>query len=108
LLRELRYHPELYADGRAEARQLIAEKRQWVAQRVPREQRSERHAAIERANHALHELLYDRRRQLLGERSELRSLRRQQSILDSREYPFCLFPAETLRTRLLELSRQEP
>ena len=61
LLRELRYHPELYVDGRAEARQLIAEKRQWVAQQVPREQRSERHAAIERANHALHALLHDRR-----------------------------------------------
>jgi hypothetical protein len=108
LLRELRYHPELYADGRAEARQLIAEKRQWVAQQVPREQRPERHAAIERANHALHALLHDRRAQLLGERNELRSLRRQQAILDSREYPFCLFPAESLRTRLLELSRQEP
>ncbi len=37
----------------AEARQLVAEKRHWVAQRVPREQRSERHAAIERVNHAL-------------------------------------------------------
>ncbi len=86
LLRELRYHPELYADGRAEARQLVAEKRQWVAQQVPREQRSERHAAIERANHALHALLHDRRAQLLGERNELRSLRRQQAILDSREY----------------------
>ena len=29
-------------------------------------------------------------------------------ILNSREYPFCVFPAESLRSRLLDLSRQEP
>jgi hypothetical protein len=108
MLRELRYHPELHVDSDAVARHLVAEKRHWVAQQVSREQSRARHVAIERVNHALHALLHDRRTQLIGERNELRSLRQKQSILDSREYPFCLFPAETLRTRLLELSRQEP
>ncbi|MHB0960856.1 MAG: hypothetical protein ACYC0X_33235 [Pirellulaceae bacterium] len=108
MLRELRYHPELYVNGQGEVSQLVAEKRRWVARQVPRAQRSVRHAAIERANQALSEMLHDRRAQLIDERNELRSLRRQQAILDSREYPFCLFPAEALRTRLLDLSRQEP
>ncbi|MHB8971115.1 MAG: hypothetical protein ACYC3X_14525 [Pirellulaceae bacterium] len=108
MLRELRYHPELHVDGDADALHLVAEKRHWVAQQVPSEKKLVRHAAIERVNHALRALLHGRQTQLIAERNELRLLRRKQAILDSREYPFCLYPAETLRTRLLELSRQEP
>jgi hypothetical protein len=108
MLRELRYHPELYVDGDAAARQLVAEKRRWIARQALPHERRARHAAVERINRALSELLRDRRAQLVDERNELRSLWRKQTILNSREYAFCLFPAETLRTRLLELSRQEP
>ena len=109
MLRELRYHPELYVDGDAAARQLVAEKRRWIAQAaLARTQRRARHAAVEQINRALSELLQDRRAQLIDERNELRALWRKQAILNSREYAFCLFPAETLRTRLLELSREEP
>ena len=53
-------------------------------------------------------MLHDRQQQLLQERAELRSLLPRQAILDSREYAFCLFPADSLRDRLLDLSRQEP
>ena len=48
MLRELRYHPELYVDGDADALQLVAEKRHWVAQQVPREQK--RRARMRRSN----------------------------------------------------------
>ena len=108
LLRELRYHPELYVDGDPAARQLVAEKRRWIAHQVLPQQRHARHVVVERINRALYELLQNRRTQLIDERNELRALWRKQIILNSREYSFCLFPAETLRTRLLVLSRQEP
>ncbi len=108
LMRELRYHPELYVDGDRAAQQLVAEKRRWIARPALPHERRARHEAMERINRALYALLEDRRAQLVRERSELRALWRKRAILDSREYAFCLFPAESLRTRLLDLSRQEP
>jgi hypothetical protein len=108
LLRELRFHPELYVDGDRAAQPLVAEKRRWITQAVQPHERRARHEAMERINRALSALLQDRRAQLLSERNELHALWRKQTILNSREYAFCLFPAESLRTRLLELSRQEP
>ncbi len=108
MLRELRYHPELYVDGDAAARPLVAAKRRWIAQQTLPHERRARHAEVERINRQLFALLQQRYTQLLAERNELRALWRKQTILNSREYAFCLFPGETLRTRLLELSRQEP
>jgi len=108
LLRELRYHPELYVNGNSAAHALVSEKRRWVARHVPPHERRTRHEALERINRALYDLVQERRTHLLSERDELRALWRNETILGSREFAFCLFPADSLRTRLLELSRQEP
>jgi hypothetical protein len=107
LLRELEFHPEVWVDHK-DAADLMAEKQKWVSLQVPRHERRWRHAGIEQANRALRILVNSRREELLAERSRLRSERQKQMVLDSREYAFCLFPEEPLRTRLLDLSRQEP
>ena len=106
LLRELRFHPELHVDATPEALPLIAEKRRWIESKLPANRLRERHQGISSANAALHAMLGPRRGQLLAEEVELRSLLRKQAILDSREYAFCLFPVESIRNRLLDLSRQ--
>ena len=107
MLRELEFHPEVWVDHE-DAAAVVAEKQKWVSLQVPRPERRVRHAAIEQANRALRTLVNSRREELLAERSRLRSERQKQMVLDSREYAFCLFPEEPLRTRLLDLSRQEP
>ncbi len=107
LLRELQFHPEVWVDH-AEATAAVAEKRRWVSLQVPRQQRRARHEAIEASNRALRLLVHARREELLAERARLRVERQKQMVLDSREYAFCLFPEAPLRTRLLDLSRQEP
>jgi hypothetical protein len=108
LLRELRYHPELYVEQTAENRALIAEKKRWMDADVPATQRRQRHQRMEAVNEKLQQSLTEQRHQLLEEQHILRALMHKQAILDSREYAFCLFPAESLRRRLLDLSRQEP
>ncbi len=107
-LRELRFHPELYVDSTPATSPLVAEKRRWIDLEVPPHRRRERHEHIERVNRMLYRMLSGQQEQLEQERGTLRSLLRKQAILDSREYAFCLFPDESLRDRLLDLSRQEP
>lgn len=106
LLRELHYHPEWHVDVTPETVALIAEKRRWIAAEPPPDRLHERHRGIVRVNAALRDRLGRRRNQLLEEQVMLRSLLKKKAILDSREYAFCLFPGESLRNRLLDLSRQ--
>ncbi len=108
LLRGLRYHPESHIDPTPETLSFVAEKRRWIDMEVPPHRHRERHEHIERANRTLYELLDAREQQLVQQRAQLRASLRKQAILDSREYAFCLFPADSLRDRLLDLSRQEP
>ncbi len=105
-LRELRYHGELHVDDTPQTRALIAEKHRWIAVNRPAERLHERHEGIERVNNALRAMLGARQEQLSTELVELRSLLHKQAIFESREYAFCLFPLESLRDRLLDLSRQ--
>ncbi|MCU0958622.1 MAG: hypothetical protein MUF48_00830 [Pirellulaceae bacterium] len=109
-LRELRYHPEHHLDEHAgeTARRLVAEKRQWLAHDVPASARSARHRALERINQTLFALLHERHAALVAARGAARGEARRQAILAARDYAFCLFPSETLRTRLLELSGAAP
>jgi hypothetical protein len=109
-LRELRYHPERYLDADAsdEARRLVDEKRQWLAHDVPGTASGTRHRELVRINQTLFALLHARHAALIAQRNELRAHARRQTILAARDYAFCLFPAETLRTRLLELSGAAP
>ncbi len=109
-LRELRYHPERYLDERSSdaARRLVAEKRHWLAQDGPEVERGMRHRALERINLALVALLPERHAALVAARGESRAQARRHAILAARDYAFCLFPPETLRTRLLDLSGAAP
>ncbi len=98
-LRELTYHPERFLDGErnAEVESLVRQKRQWIDTPRTYENARLRHQAIHSANEGLQGAVAERRAQLLDERSRIAGNQRTQSILASREYAFCLYPAEELR-----------
>jgi hypothetical protein len=83
--------------------QIIANKRFWINQQLPRGQRLARHAAIVQANEQLQPLVARKRRQLLAERARLTEALRNHRILASREYAFCLLPEQPLRNWCLDL-----
>jgi hypothetical protein len=107
-LREFRYHPERHVEPSAVTERLIAEKRKWIGSTPPRGQRLERHLGIERVNLALQPYLAAEQGRLSRERARLTAELRQQTLLASREFSFCLFSEETLRPLLLDLSRLAP
>jgi len=108
LLREFRYHPERHVEPTAEIGRLIAEKREWIRRTPPRGQRFERHRGIQRVNSALQPYLAAEQTRVSREHSRLTVELRQQTLLASREFSFCLFSEKTLRPLLLDLSRLAP
>lgn len=98
-LRELTYHPERYLDGAVagDTDTLVRQKRQWIDTPRTHENARLRHQAIQNANDGLQGAVAARRAQLLDERSRIEGNQRTQGILASREYAFCLYPAEELR-----------
>jgi tRNA A37 N6-isopentenylltransferase MiaA len=112
-LRNLRYHPEAklelatLAEGdRQRVSQLLEQKQTWIHTTKTADNAATRHRHIVSSNTALAAWTAPQREQLEAELSDsLRQLRANQ-LLDSREYPFCLFPREQLRIFLLDfLSR---
>lgn len=107
-LRELPYHPEhqLAAAVRQspEVAALVAEKARWLALELPKGTRRERHRQIVALNAALYRLLGDQPAQLAAELEQATIAARQRALLSSREFSFCLYPAETLPRQLLDLS----
>jgi hypothetical protein len=108
-LRELNYHPERFIDAgqspaASEIGRLTAAKRHWIETQLPRGERAERHREIGRLNRQLLSHAGSRRQQLLNERARLSAELRKKTLLGSREFAFCLFPEQTLRQLLLELS----
>jgi hypothetical protein len=98
-LRELRYHPErfIHSDGStltasAAIDDAISTKRQWIETPKTLANAHERHAAIAAANEALQPFVADRRRAIKAHCHELQRRKRASSILQSRDYSFCLFP----------------
>ena len=112
-LRALRFHPERYlaaeiAESRDDETQLaawIAEKLRWLELDPPRGQRLTRHRAIGALNESLQTHVEGLRARWTAELSIAESAARRHELLASREYSFCLFPADELRALLLELSR---
>jgi len=108
--RELRFHPERFAnlDGlmsreeQAGVEQLIAEKHRWVNLPKTPENAHQRHAAIAAANEALQQHLHSLGSQLERRREELARRKRANSILESREYSFCLHPRRHFEQLLLD------
>ena len=114
-LRDLRFHPEtsladqaLSPSDRQQVDQLVEQKRTWVRTARTSENAAERHCQIVAANEALAVWTAARREQLEQELRETDHRQRGNQLLDSREYPFCLFPHDLLRSFLLDFSPRMP
>jgi hypothetical protein len=100
-LRDLSFHPERFVSENGAAAQLVAEKRRWIeTAKMPANAR-ERHLAIAAANAAIQPHIADRRRELESRREAVDMRLRASSILESRDYAFCLFPREHLQRLML-------
>ena len=105
--REMQYHPERFLDAaqleRTDIAAWVESKRQWTNRQLPRGRRGQRHQAIVTANTALRAELQPAAEQTAREQQRLRRRLPLETMLDSREYPFCLFSSRALRTRLLDV-----
>jgi hypothetical protein len=102
-LRELRYHPERFVDAASHAgiETFVADKQRWVATPKTPQNAHERHVAIAAANDAMQPFVADRRRAIKSRCHELARRNRAESILQSRDYAFCLYPRDAIQ-RLLD------
>ena len=96
-LRELTYHPERFIEGPADGDALVREKRRWIDTQSTQENAKLRGDHIRAANAGLQPLVAETRQTLLAKRENLASTLRAQAILASREYAFCLYPADALQ-----------
>ena len=103
-LRELRFHAERHLKSDEHTQALIEEKHKWVRTNLPRGQRTPRHRGIETANAILQRFVVDQRSALQEKRQRTLQEVRQEQILGSREYAFCLFPEETMQPLLDEVA----
>ncbi len=107
-LRELAYHPEghLDDDGNAEAASLAGQKREWIATTPTPGGGKARCRAIRQLNERLQPHVATKRADLLRQRERISTALHTEKILASRDYAFCLYPAESLR-RLMEIRPNE-
>ncbi len=110
LLRDLWYHPEQHLNlsdaaesQRERAHALATEKSKWIRVAAEPGQGKLRHDTINSANEELRTFVAPLRDSLLGQRQLLVEQLRHTNVLSSREYSFCLFPADRLRHTLLDL-----
>jgi hypothetical protein len=105
--RELRYHAEQHMHDGA-AVDLVARK-QKLLQEIPlRGSKKSWHQAMSTVNEALLPLVAQEQQRRDRRAAQLAEQHRLTRLLGSREFSFCLFPAEFLRTLLLDLSRAAP
>lgn len=95
-IRRTRYAPETFAGEADLPEHLVAEKRRLIANEPPRGNRKAWHDAIDAINLQLAAKLDNLRERLAQELIAARSEEASQTILQSREHPFCLFPVEHL------------
>ena len=114
-LRDLEYHPEQYIAGLhdwdsapVDIGHWLALKSRWLATEQTRENGRERCHAIRAANEALQAWIEPRRRELLRRRQEALRNALARAVLTSREYGFCLYPADSLRDFLLAFRGTTP
>lgn len=105
--RELRYHAQQYTHNGV-ADELVARKRQLLQEIPPRGAKKSWHQELVAINAALHALVVQQQQQLDERVGQLAEQHRLTRLLGSREFSFCLFPADFLRTLLLDLSRAKP
>ncbi len=114
-LREITYHPEveiaklsLDSGNQSKVDALKKKKFEGVHTTQTPENASERHQSILAANLALQHWLSPRLAKLESELAKSENRIRANQLLESREYPFCLFPPEALRNFLLDFSTKMP
>lgn len=101
-LRELQFNPQRFLADNPAAEPARTEKLRWVQTPKSPGNAARRHRAIAAANAAMQPLVEDRRRQLLEHQRRLTGQARAASVLESREYAWCLFPEDWLRPQLLD------
>jgi len=102
-LREMQFHPERSLSQGAGA-ELVARKAELLASVPPRGHKKAWHRQITSLNESLQPLVQEQRRQLEQRIVQLTEEHRVARLLGSREFSFCLFPADFLHTLLLDLS----
>jgi hypothetical protein len=101
-LRDLAFHPERsIGDIDPQMRKLVLQKEEWIAIPQTRANAKERCRAIRSINETLQPAVAKLREQLLAERQSFQHALRAEKVLNSREYAFCLYPAEQLRELLV-------
>ncbi|QDU59127.1 hypothetical protein [Aeoliella mucimassa] len=107
-LRDWQWHPENWLDSESDSvvEQALSHKRHWLALPKTEQNAAERHQAIHEANAALRQATDEVRQRLEREQAELEEQYRASQVLESREYSFCLFPADDLRERMTQLVQQ--
>jgi hypothetical protein len=104
-LREMTFHPEKYIDlqqvfaseERDRIRAIISTKQQWIDAARTEENGHARHVGITQATSALQPWIAAKRQTVIGELQRSDEALRNQAVLASREYAFCLHPERTLR-----------
>jgi hypothetical protein len=103
LLRDLRFNPQRHVSLNDRTEPLVAAKAHWIQKEPEPQGLKQRHMEIERVNQELQPFVASQRRQLLADRQRLLNQLRNERILGSREYSFCLHPEQTLRSLLLDI-----
>jgi len=108
-LRDLVYHPEIAAakltlgtEEQAKVEAALAQKSAWAQTPKTPENAAQRHQQIVAANKSLQKWLTSRRLELNRRLAKTTQCLRGNQVLESREYPFCLFPQESIRSFLLD------
>jgi hypothetical protein len=109
-LREMTYHPERFLDDLfhktrkipGEVQSLIDTKWKWIERPQTIENARARCQAIRGVNESLQRHIKERHRELLKLHDEAAERFQAEKILTWREYGFCLYPEDTMRTFLAE------
>lgn len=98
LLRDVRWNPQRHLDGQAPAN-LVRDRRAWIDRPcATHDERVERFTQLRRINEQLHAFTVAEEQRLRATLADAESRLRLHEVRASREYAFCLFPAEMLQS----------
>lgn len=102
-IRNCRWSPETLLDSKYASCAAVLSKRRWIDTPITPANARQRHQAIEAANAEIRPLIAPIQSRLESRLEKLEAQHRATNLLESREYAFCLFPAESLRERMQHL-----